>query len=452
MTIDFKIRAAKMNGINQDKCLLEKIEAYSLEDEQYWSFRGRSKRNHCHDLIQYPAMMIPEMQGELIDAVLECDKNIHRLFDPFVGSGTTLGEAMCRGLDFFGIDINPLAILACEVKSGPLYITKLKEKALLLLDTINNDTSDNVSVHFNGIDKWFVHDAQVELSAIYRAIKNEPSRWARKIFWLSMSSTVRAVCNSRGSTYKLHIKSEDEICTTPSAIIEFEKRLKKNISNIEAQKEVLKKNNVIKVAASISEIAIKNVDSSKKIKTSLMCDLLVSSPPYGDNQTTVTYGQFSYLPLMWIDLEDIDNLTQKGLLAHKSSIDAMSLGGSKRGAFKKYEEIKSKSISLVGCVEEIEAANPKNVKKLISFIYDLDKALTNSLSLLRDNAYMIWTLGNRRISNIEVPLDGIMRELLESKGCHFVHMLKRDIPSKRMATRNQIASTMGKESILIMRK
>ncbi|QLH61945.1 restriction endonuclease subunit M [Serratia symbiotica] len=441
-----------MDVLNQDRGLLKRIEAYSLEDEAYWSFRGRSKRHHCHDLIQYPAMMIPEMQGELIDAVLEGDRNVRRVFDPFVGSGTTLGEAMCRGLDFLGIDINPLAILACEVKSGPLYTKKLNDKAALLINAIQNDESEKIAVSFEGIDKWFIKSAQIELSAIYRAIKAEPSKWARKIFWLSMSSTVRAVCNSRSSTYKLHIKTEEAIEATPSAREVFEKKLLKNIENIKDQKQIFTENNVLKMASSISDVIIKNANSANKIRNSLKYDLLVSSPPYGDNQTTVTYGQFSYLPLMWIDLSDIDNLTQEGLLAHKSAIDSMSLGGSLKDSAIKYEEIKMRSVSLVNSVEEIKSVNPDNIKKLISFVYDLDLSLCNSLSLLRDNAYMIWTLGNRRISNIEVPLDRIMRELLEFRGCHFVHKLERDIPSKRMATRNQIASTMGKESILIMRR
>jgi len=441
-----------MNALNQDRDLLKRIEAYSLEDEAYWSFRGRSKRHHCHDLIQYPAMMVPEMQGELIDAVLESDRNVRRVFDPFVGSGTTLGEAMCRGLDFFGIDINPLSILACEVKSGPLYIKKLKEKSSTILEIIKNDTSTQIEVKFEGIDKWFIHNAQIELSAICRAIKNEPSKWARKIFWLSMSSTVRAVCNSRSSTYKLHIKTAEEIESTPSAIEVFEKKLLKNIVNIQEQKNIFREKNVLRMATSISDIVIKNADSAGKSRSAIKYDLLVSSPPYGDNQTTVTYGQFSYLPLMWIDLNDIDNLTQEGLLAHKSAIDSMSLGGSIKNASVKYDEIKTRSISLVRSVNEIQAVSPNNIKKLISFVYDLDKALSNAIQQLRENAYMIWTLGNRRISNIEVPLDKIMRELLESRGCHYVYELEREIPTKRMATRNKISSTMGKESILIMRR
>lgn len=438
--------------LDNDRELLRRIEAYSLEDETYWSFRGRSKRHHCHSLLQYPAMMVPEMQGELIDAVLAEDNNIQRVFDPFVGSGTTLGEALCRGLDFLGLDINPLAILACEVKSGPLYTKKLNEKLEHLLEVIKSDTSNEIVIQFDGIDKWFLNEVQIELSVIYRAIKSEPSKWARKIFWLSMASTVRSVCNSRSSTYKLHIKSEEQMESTPSAFQAFEKKLRKNVLNIAAQKSVLAENNVLKTSTSISDVIIKNVDTAGTIKNTVQCDLLVSSPPYGDNQTTVTYGQFSYLPLMWIDLKDIDNLTHKGLLAHKSAIDSMSLGGSIKDSKIKYEEVKAKSESFVECVEKIRAINPENIKKLISFIHDLDKSLTNSLRFLRDNAYMIWTLGNRRISNVEVPLDKIMRELLEFHGCHFVHELEREIPSKRMAKRNKIASTMGKESILIMRK
>ncbi|GAA5269424.1 site-specific DNA-methyltransferase [Vibrio cholerae] len=396
--------------------------------------------------------MVPEMQGELIDAVLSEDRNVKRLFDPFVGSGTTLGEAMCRGLDFLGIDINPLAILACEVKSGPLYIKRLNEKTDELLVKIKNDHSTVIAVKFDGINKWFLDDVQRELSAIYRAIKSEPSKWARKVFWLAMASTVRAVCNSRSSTYKLHIKSDKQMESIASPIEVFEKKIRKNIEGMAEQKKVLNENKVLRTSVSISDVVIKNIDTAGELKGLELCDLLVSSPPYGDNQTTVTYGQFSYLPLKWLDLNDIDNLTQTGLLAHQSAIDSMSLGGSRKDSKDKYDVIKERSLSLVDCVDKIKKVNHNNIKKLIAFVFDLDKAIINSLGFLRKDAYMIWTLGNRRISNIEVPLDNIMRELLEFHGCHFVHKLEREIPSKRMAKRNKIASTMGKESILIMRK
>lgn len=438
--------------LEQDQNLCKIIDTYSSKDKAYWSFRGRAQRLHCHDLIHYPAMMVPEMQGELIDVFLEKVKNIQSIIDPFVGSGTTLGEALLRGLDFCGIDINPLAILACEVKSGVLYPKKLSEKSKILLKNINDDNSEEISKNFFGIDKWFTKQTQIELSIIYRSIKKEPSKWARKVFWLSLSSTVRSVCNSRSSTYKLHIKPSKDIKNTPSAILIFEKILKKNILKMIEQKQLLAKNKVLNRNKSISKVFLKNTNSSKFIKHNNKYDLLISSPPYGDNQTTVPYGQFSYLPLKWIDIKDINNFSEKNLLNNQNSIDFYSLGGSLKNALKKFELIKIKSKSLVQCVQKIHKINPNNIKKLASFIYDLDQSLNNILNLLNKNAYMIWTLGNRRISNIEVPLDKIMRELLEAKGCQYVYQIEREIPCKKMAKRNSVTKTISSESILIMRK
>ncbi|WP_159650439.1 site-specific DNA-methyltransferase [Vibrio atypicus] len=441
-----------MNKTIYDETIINKIKAYSLADDSYWSFKGRSNRQHCHALIQYPAMMVPQMQGELIDAIRSEDRNIHTVFDPFVGSGTTLGEAMIRGLDFVGHDINPLAILACEVKSGPLYIDKLKKKVTILLSTIETQKAESVAVNFAGIDKWFLPEVQIELSTIYLAIKAEPSKWARKIFWLALSNTVRSTCNSRSSTYKLHIKSEEQIEKIGSPESIFKRNVLKSVENIQAQKELLKDNGHLVRSKSVSKVSIKNVDAKSRKRSKAKYDLLISSPPYGDNATTVTYGQFSYLPLQWIDMDDINESRRPNLLSQQNAIDSSSLGGSLKESTEKLETLKEHSASLNQCVEEIHQVNPDNTKKLISFIYDLTLALKNAVDELRDNAYMVWTLGNRRISNIEVPLDKIMREVLESFGCTFVYQLERDIPAKRMPSRNKVATTMGKETVLIMRR
>jgi len=435
-----------------DLPIIEKIKSYSLTDDSYWSFKGRSTRKHCHALIQYPAMMVPQMQGELIDAIQCFDTNIRTVFDPFVGSGTTMSESMMRGLDFVGHDINPLAILACEVKSGPLYVNKLREKIENLLRAIKLHDALVVAVNFKGIDKWFLKEVQLELSSIYLAIKAEPSKWARKIFWLALSNTVRSTCNSRSSTYKLHIKSEEQIEKIGSAKDIFEKNVLKSFENIKAQKDMLAKNGFLKRSKSVSKVAIKNVDAKSHKKSKKKFDLLISSPPYGDNSTTVTYGQFSYLPLQWIDLTDINESIDASLLDYQTAIDSSSLGGSLKESNEKLAKLINRSSSLESCIVRIAKVNPDNIKKLISFIYDLDLSLKNATDELRDDAYMVWTLGNRRISDIEVPLDKIMRELLESIGCTYVYEIERTIPNKRMASRNQIASTMGKESVLIMRR
>jgi hypothetical protein len=87
-----------------------------------------------------------------------------------------------------------------------------------------------------------------------------------------------------------------------------------------------------------------------------------------------------------------------------------------------------------------------------AFFRDLNSGLSQILKTLRPGSLMVWVLGNRRVAGMQVPLDCILRELLENHGAKLVVKLSRRIPSKRMALKNNIAKTMSAESILVMRK
>ena len=70
---------------------------------EYWDFKGNDQREHVHSMIKYPAVMVPNMQGEIFDILLKYDDTISNVLDPFMGSGTILVEGYLRGLDVLGI-------------------------------------------------------------------------------------------------------------------------------------------------------------------------------------------------------------------------------------------------------------------------------------------------------------------------------------------------------------
>lgn len=440
---------------NLESKLINHVNSLSVGDANFWSFRGRSTRHHCHALFQYPAMMVPQMQGVLIDSMLKIDPEIDTIYDPFIGVGTTLGECMTRGLNCVGQDINPLAILACSVKKGPFFIDSLEEKIKRLIQSIKQDKSLTMEVDFMGIDKWFLPEVQVDLSKIYRSILKEEKNWARRFFWLTMASTVRATCNSRSSTYKLHIKALDDLKVI-SPIEYFVRELKKNLEHLKATKILLQTNGLLSRGNQShyqGEIAIEVKDiQSGAAKHNKKFDLVISSPPYGDNQTTVPYGQFSYLPLKWINVKDIDSKLSHKNIQTQSSIDSSSLGGTLKGSDEKCFFLSSISPAFKKCVDDVAKIEVQNIKKIASFIFDLHAAMEKIVPSLKEQGHMVWTLGNRRVSNIEVPLNYILREILESMNCSFVHELEREIPSKRMAAKNRNSPTMTKETVLIMKK
>jgi site-specific DNA-methyltransferase (cytosine-N4-specific) len=65
---------------------------------------------------------------------------------------------------------------------------------------------------------------------------------------------------------------------------------------------------------------------------------------------------------------------------------------------------------------------------------------------------MIWVVGNRKVGGIEIPTRAILADFLKANHAVHVVTVSRGIPTKRMASKNNVSETMSKEHILIFRK
>ena len=428
--------------------------ALKKQPREHWAFKG-VKREHAHAFIKYPAMMVPQMQSEIIEAFIQQFPEIKSVYDPFVGSGTVMTEAMLHGLAFAGQDINPLAILACYVKKGPFHTKKIKKCIDLLRKRISEDHASDIEVSFRKRDKWFTKEILIELSRIRRAIMKEHSQRVRRFFWLAMVDTVRATSNSRTNTFKLHIRTQEDIASRKiSPILVFLREVNDNLIRIQELQSVLNAKKLLSRSSFIKPINIKCKDIIKGgvHHNQQLFDLLVSSPPYGDNGTTVPYGQYSYLPLQWIAPCDIPCRVPLNYLKTAQEIDRQSLGGKCSNKDNVLQSVKTKSHSLKFILEQLSNDKQKRQYKVASFFHDMDLALKNIIAQMANGAFMVFTLGNRRVANRIVPMNVIMRELLEAHGALFITEIYRDIPTKRMAAKNRSSATMTEESLLIMRK
>jgi hypothetical protein len=396
--------------------------------------------------------MVPEMLRDLIRTISEVDSKIRKVYDPFAGSGTVLTEAMFQGLDFFGSDINPLAVLLCKMKAGPFREDILESKIEDLIDHIECDKNIREEADFPNIRKWFHPRSIRELSAIRRGIRAEPSLWCRRFFWVALAEAVRRSSNSRTSTYKLHIREKQDIeerkNLSPQRI--FESVLTENLLMLGEHRQLLEVNNLIRRGQYLYKTETQLADAMLQKQGMEKFDLLVTSPPYGDNATTVPYGQHSYLPLQWIDFQDIAPNVPKDCLSTTRAIDARSLGGHRAGA--QEAEILSKSPTLIRTMAELNSLPVDRISRVAAFSRDLYLCIDPVLQKLRKNAYMILVVGNRRVGGIEIPTCQILREFLESCGAIHVLTIDRIIPTKRMASKNSITKTMSREKILIFRK
>lgn len=434
-----------------DDRLRMRLSRLTQRDEDYWSFKD-SRREHGHGLFQYPAMMVPQVARAVLREACKVHPKIDSVGDPFAGSGTILTESMFKGLAFTGTDINPLAILLCRVKAGPFFVEALDEKATDILAQIDEDSRWALEVNFPNRDKWFEKDVLISLSRIRRAIVSEGSAWARRFFWICLADTVRLTSNSRTSTFKLHIRPAEQIeqrDANPIAV--FRKAVTRNLQHMKDAAERLANEGYLNRGHYLGEVNIVLGDT-RRIEPAGLCDIILTSPSYGDNATTVPYGQYSYLPLQWMELSDIDPHIDADTLRSTCEIDSRSLGGSKRVSAVERESLVDRSRSLKRYLERLRNQPPDRAKRVIAFFRDLDACFPAVLRSLRPGGLMAWTLGNRKVGGKRVPLDTILSELLENHNAQLLLKMRRKISSKRMAPKNSVAETMSSESILVMRK
>jgi hypothetical protein len=181
-------------------------------------------------------------------------------------------------------------------------------------------------------------------------------------------------------------------------------------------------------------------------------DLLMSSPPYGDNRTTIPYGQFSYLPTQWIPMENFVPELKDHMVKSTHALDTASLGGSNKGALKKAAEISDISTAFAKFEKQLKAQdNVDGIKRAGAFTYDFLEAIRAVDRCANSDAHYVWVLGNRCISGREFPFSEITRELMESCGASHIRTFDRNIPRKRMPLKNSIGELMASETILVMK-
>jgi len=424
--------------------------------DEFWASVDRDPRKDMHAYMQYPAMMVPEIQRELVRVIYESQAGVENVLDPFVGAATTMTSCMSFGLNFTGQDINPLAVLVSRAKSGPLDEQMLETSRAQIFSRIVADTSTTIEADFPNIDKWFQPQVKVELSKIRRAIKTEGELWVRRFLWVALAETVRLTSNSRTSTYKLHIRPAGELeSRSLSAIQVFQTIVSQNIQDLKVFKRTVQEH--LNGNTYTGQLAIHLQDSSEEIlppDDADKYDLLITSPPYGDNLSTVPYGQFSYLPLQWIDLADIDpNAANGDWLRTTQEIDRRSLGGTTLVKLKPpMTYLAERSPAYGSTVKKLQDLPKDRPARVTSFLSDLDSTLDPIVDVMRPNAYLIWIVGNRHVGGREIPTDKVLEELLTLRNVKLIKRFNRRILYRRMAARNQRASMMRKEHILVFRK
>ncbi|HOV33204.1 MAG TPA: DNA methyltransferase [Candidatus Hydrogenedens sp.] len=247
-----------------------------------------------HKFHTYPAKFPPQLPRTILS---NYSKPGEIVLDPFVGSGTTLVEALYGGINSIGIDINPLACLISKVKT-----TLIEPHKLFLIDTLKNNISqdlfywqmgkkiDNIVPEIPNIKHWFQPNVIKELSLIKKNILDLPDPDIRDLAYVAFSSIIVRVSNQESDTrfaaINKNIKDGDTINFFFDKLAESKKLM------------ITLWNNIVdkKVKTKIINIDVR--DLTQFINNSV--DIIITSPPYANTYDYYLYHKFR---MYWLDMD-----------------------------------------------------------------------------------------------------------------------------------------------------
>ena len=436
----------------EDIALRNDLRALDATSPDFWDFGDTAERTFAHGYFQYPAMMVPQMVGQALDSVGARRSGQIRLLDPFAGAGTVVTEAIARGWDVTAVDLNPLAALLCQAKAGPFHPKVMADAVARVLAVVSRAGMD-AHHWFPNVRKWFEPTVIEGLSRLRQAISTEPLRYVRRFLWVVMAETVRLTSNSRLSSVKLHVKlPKDRVATDP--VVVFARIADRNLVLLKAETEALRLAGRLRHdgwPSSRTTVILGDATDLVAVGIEERPNVLLTSPPYGDNRSTIAYGQHAYLPLQWIDLCDA-GATDRGSVVRPSTIDSMSLGGMRKGGIERAAELSAISGTTRVVLDRLAAIRRDHATKVGAFLGDLNLTFGNALRAIEDGAHVVVTVGDRTVSGTRVPTARIVQDMVTSRGGVLIAAISRRLPrSRRMASRNTFAPNIATEWMLVMR-
>lgn len=409
-----------------------------------WTFNGASTRELTHCYHDYPARMIPQIAGKLLDMFAAVDATL--LFDPYCGTGTSLVEGLIRGLNVAGTDLNPLARLIAQAKiSTPdleevdKHIARFNRFALHSKSRMLAESPDIPGI--SRLEFWFKPSVIENLRRLERFVDEIADNTVRLFFQIAFSETVRESSNTRNEEFKLYRYDAERLRKFRPDVFEIMAgKLKRNRAGLQKFLAIMHNFRHPPVANVYDFNTVDGIPQNKIAPASI--DIVITSPPYGDSHTTVAYGQYSRLSAAWLGLEEPDK------------IDNKLMGGR---VYKKTSTFHCDPLD--EALDFIRQVDERRALEVAAFYTDLSQSISHVARAVKSGGYACYVVGNRKVKGVILPTDATVRCFFESYDFDFIDTFHRTIPNKRMPLRNSptnapgvVDSTMVQEHIVVMRR
>lgn len=400
------------------------MNSYSLDEKKLaktpidysWSFSEKTIKDTSyitHGYYTYPAKFIPQLASRLIN---EYSSEGDIIIDPFMGSGTTVVEAIVNNRIGIGTDINDIAYLIAKVKTTPIQAMKLLQEFNKIEIDLRGRMNGNYAQFLTKsltfvpqnerIDYWFLPQQKEKLSIIFARILEIEDEDIKNFFLVAFAQILKS-CSIWLQKSVKPTRDQNKKIYEPLTL--FSAQAKKMIKRHDEFNRILSE----KVKNNINEFRTIRCEDSR----SLPCEdgiaqTIVTSPPY---VTSYEYADLHQLPSLWF-----------GYLSELPEFRKKFIGS----AYKDREKIGLKSLLAQNIVEQL--GENKKGREVRYYFADMLETFTEVKRVLKIGGKACVVIGNTQFQGVDILNAEVFQEQFESIGFITHNIIHREIPSKML--------------------
>lgn len=430
--------------------ILERVNFSEILIDYSWSFSDKTIKDTSyitHGYYTYPAKFIPQLAARLIQ---ENSKEEDIVVDPFMGSGTTVVEAIVNNRIGIGTDINEIAYLLAKVKTTPIN----PEELLQEFNKLEIDLQGRLNGQYNyflkkaeeilpkneRIDYWFLPQQKEKLSIIFARILEIKNNDIKDFFLIAFAQILKSCSVWLQKSVKPTRDKHKKIYDPLTLFLNQSKKMLKKHSEFD---KILNEN----IKNDIDKYRIVKCGDSRNLPcTDDTATLIVTSPPY---VTSYEYADLHQLPSLWF-----------GYLSELSEFRKKFIGSA-------YKESK-RNVDLKSSLAEkivLQLGDNKKGREVKNYFADMLESFLEMKRVLKKGGRACIVIGNTEFCGVKILNAEVFQEQFENIGFKTHNIIHREIPSKMLpstrdtktgkfvkATDKKLKLAYPTEYILIMEK
>lgn len=401
--------------------------------DDFWN-TGDIKESPLHKIHAYPAKFPAFITQKAIKYAENEGVHVHDIADIFCGCGTVALEACKSNIDFWGWDINPVAVLIAKAKSKSYNINEIIQifnRIEIDYKSCLYDFGENTYIN-ERIRHWYNMDVIHELYRLKKCIlKNTKEKSKYRMYYLCAFSNIL-----KATSFWLTKSIKPQIDPYKRSNDVFECFIK--------QCKFMQHAVTIEHMCGHSQVHIQRANSLN-IRRKNRIDLIVTSPPY---VTSYEYADLHQLSSLWLDFAEDYRQLRKNSVGSRYNVENL-----------KYNELNSIGREIITQLSSIDKYKMRSVCR---YFLDMQQAADVSYKLLKRNGLAIFVIGNTEYKEIKINNSEHLVESLYDCGFQKVYVSKRKISGKiltpyrdekgKFAAHEGIKEVYGEEFVVAGRK